>query len=172
MACCIPGCKTSYRDRTSDKLTLFTPFIDAQREEWEKILKEKTTLTKWKKNYRLCELHFSENVIERERNVFKKNGIVLKEVRKRPILSNNAIPSIFPDITIQKKQKVHLDYCVKISHSVFEESMKNRLIDNVLVDKSNNQSLNYLYSNENEIILKTELIDDSENCTIVKHEII
>ncbi|XP_043476239.1 uncharacterized protein LOC122507538 [Leptopilina heterotoma] len=169
MACCVPGCKTSYKDRTSNKLSLFTPTIEAQKKEWERILGEKTTRKEWKNSYKICELHFSENLIERERNIFKRNGIVLKEVRKRPILSTNAVPSIFPDTMMQKESKVRLnDYCVKMSHDVFLESIKNSSTESVFCDKTNNQSLNHSHSKKNDKVLKRKLNDETENCTIVK----
>lgn len=170
MSCCVPGCKTSYKDRTSNKLTLFTPSFNAQKEEWGKILVAKTTRKEWKKCYKLCELHFSEDVIERERNIFKRNGIVLKEVRKRPILSTNAVPTIFPETVVtQKKTKARSNnYCVEMSHDVFLESIKNNPRQNVFCDKTNNQSFNHSPSIKNGKVLKRKLNDETDNCTDIK----
>ncbi|XP_043476247.1 uncharacterized protein LOC122507540 isoform X2 [Leptopilina heterotoma] len=154
MACCVPGCKTSYKDRTKNRFSLFTP-IETQKEEWKRILMEKTTRKEWKDNYKLCELHFSENVIERERNILKKNGIVLKEVRKRPILSANAVPSIFLDKVLKRKLNDETENCTIVKErkivNLFEEVFK-KLKENSTIFKSFRSNLWFTNYTETELI--------------------
>ena len=58
-----------------------------------------------KMTYVLCELHFKQGGIDRERVVYKKEGIVKSEVRKKPILNDEAVLCYFSESVRPRKAK-------------------------------------------------------------------
>ncbi|XP_033227722.1 uncharacterized protein LOC117179755 isoform X1 [Belonocnema kinseyi] len=60
---------------------------------WQRVIPDQSK--ELKMNHVLCELHFKNEDIERDRVVYKKGGIVEREVRKHPILYEEAVPCYF-----------------------------------------------------------------------------
>ena len=61
----------------------------------------------------LCELHFKNKAdINRERVVYKKGGIIESEVRKHPILNDEAVPCYFSENL--RPTKTTQEYTVKL----------------------------------------------------------
>ncbi|XP_051168063.1 uncharacterized protein LOC127285899 [Leptopilina boulardi] len=133
MSCCVPGCNTSYWKKETKNISLYEPRTDRQMRDWSEILLKKVGLEKLNKTYKICILHFKEDVIERERNVFKRGGKVFKEKRKRPILSEFADPSIFSEKSKFSKKRKN-DYCIKLDPEVFN---RQRVINVALENNEN-----------------------------------
>lgn len=92
--CFVPGCRSGYRG-CKDKSSLFRPPKDAARRElWARNIKraDKELTT----DCVVCERHFQLKYIERNfRHVI--NGERVEFPRDRPQLSDDAIPTVFPD---------------------------------------------------------------------------
>ncbi|XP_033220392.1 uncharacterized protein LOC117175007 [Belonocnema kinseyi] len=97
MSCCVPNCQTAYWNKNTLGITMFKPSTEKQLEEWEEILRRDVGLPSMQQKDKVCILHFKEDVIEREHTLFFRGGVHRKIARKRPILSPNATPSIFPE---------------------------------------------------------------------------
>ncbi|XP_049522524.1 uncharacterized protein LOC125945020 [Dermacentor silvarum] len=92
--CFVPGCKGGYRS-CSEKLSVFKAPKDlSRREQWARNIKRADKeLTR---DSVVCERHFDESFIERTyRHVI--NGEVVEIPRDRPRLSDDAVPTLFPD---------------------------------------------------------------------------
>lgn len=92
--CFVPGCKGGYRS-CSEKLSVFkAPKDPSRREQWARNIKraDKELTT----DSVVCERHFDESFIERTyRHVV--NGEVVEIPRDRRSLSDDAVPTVFPD---------------------------------------------------------------------------
>lgn len=82
---------------------------------WQKVIPDQGK--EFKRKHVLCELHFKKEDVERERVVYKKGGIVEREVRKHPLLKEDAIPCYFSkNVKPRAKQRVDAknEYAVKL----------------------------------------------------------
>ncbi|XP_076301975.1 uncharacterized protein LOC143220123 [Lasioglossum baleicum] len=91
MACSIKGCKSRRNQNESSKKTFFAVCAS-----WHDILSSHTT--KITKNSSVCELHFKPEDIIKEHAIVQTDGTVNHIHRKRALLKQGAVPSIFPSI--------------------------------------------------------------------------
>ncbi|XP_033227723.1 uncharacterized protein LOC117179755 isoform X2 [Belonocnema kinseyi] len=75
------------------KRSMFKPPSEKMLKVWQRVIPDQSK--ELKMNHVLCELHFKNEDIERDRVVYKKGGIVEREVRKHPILYEEAVPCYF-----------------------------------------------------------------------------
>ncbi len=94
--CCVPSCKSNY-DRTTDYISVYKFPTDSKRLDlWmRKIPRENLTITK---NSRVCLKHFEERFIVRNFVYRGKDGQMRTDPRDIPVLTEDAYPSIFPDL--------------------------------------------------------------------------
>ena len=76
---------------------------------WQSVIPDQNK--ELKMTHVLCELHFKKEDIDRERVVYKKGGIVEREVRKQPILNDEAVPCYFSESLRPREAKE--EYAVK-----------------------------------------------------------
>ena len=108
------------------RIKLFLLTQERQKRDWPQILRQKVGLQKLDAEDRVCILHFSEDVIERERTVYVCGGKVYKVLRKIPILSDHADPSIFPENIPESepKRKKNIDYFVPLGPEILAQQRK------------------------------------------------
>jgi hypothetical protein len=99
--CCVPACTGNYdaaSGRPRDKVSIFQfPADPALRDKWYKSIPRNPE--DYKNNKRppvVCEKHFAAEFIVREDKVTRSDGTILSLLRKRPKLTKNAYPTIFP----------------------------------------------------------------------------
>lgn len=93
--CCVPGCRTNYNP-AEGYITVFKFPVDKERrEDWvRRIHRKDFTPT----NYSvICIKHFKPEFIILNIEAKSKEGVTLSCPRKKPILSTNAYPTIFPN---------------------------------------------------------------------------
>jgi hypothetical protein len=92
LKCCAPGCTSNYR-KSEGHTTVFRFPIDSRLEVWKrKIPRQNPVITK---NTRLCIKHFEERFILRTFEFNDSEGIRRSELRDVPVLTSDAIPTLF-----------------------------------------------------------------------------
>src|SRR5277367_6809138 len=98
--CFVPGCRTGYKpkknENITDKITLFRiPKNAEQKARWELAIPRQDA--KLSENSAVCELHFDpQYVIRHWTHIIDGKEITVERVI--PILKENAIPTIFPNL--------------------------------------------------------------------------
>ncbi|CAN8004629.1 unnamed protein product [Ixodes hexagonus] len=94
--CCVPGCKTGYRS-AERKCALFSVPKGSERFLlWSRSIPRGDTPLQ--PSWAVCELHFDERFVQRfyEAHVIKGEIVQLK--RERPALTQDAYPTVFPNL--------------------------------------------------------------------------
>lgn len=92
LKCCAPGCTSNYK-QSDGHTTVFRFPKDARLEVWKrKIPRQNLVITN---NTRLCIKHFEERFIKRTFEFNDSEGVRRIEQRNVPILTNDAIPTLF-----------------------------------------------------------------------------
>jgi THAP domain/Transposase protein len=94
--CCVTGCKSNY-DSSSAYVTVYSfPLVNADRLNlWvRKIPRENLVVNK---NTRICIKHFEDQFLIKQFE-FTIDGIKRTEPRERPLLTDDAFPTIFPSL--------------------------------------------------------------------------
>ena len=96
--CCVPECRGNYhntKDHIGEKVSVFKfPDDPDLRAKWIRMIPRKDyEITR---NTVVCEKHFSPEFVVRVDVLTRPDGSVLREPRKRPKLTKDAYPSIFP----------------------------------------------------------------------------
>jgi len=102
--CCVPGCKSNYGG-TTDYVSVFKFPSDSSRLDlWiRKIPRENLVVNK---HARICIRHFEEQFVMRNFVFRGKDGLMHTEPRDTPILTDDAYPSLFPDLPKYMSEKV------------------------------------------------------------------
>ncbi|XP_046394679.1 uncharacterized protein LOC124162252 isoform X2 [Ischnura elegans] len=102
-SCCVPGCSTGYSSskRKNKRLgvkngSLFKAKSESQLEKWRKAIPRKDKVLAI--TDRVCERHFSPDDIIRSYETRLPDGTIHKIERGIPLLKNEAVPSIFPNL--------------------------------------------------------------------------
>jgi Transposase protein/THAP domain len=93
--CWAPGCRTGYDGKNVDKRHMFAvPTDQSRRLQWNRKIPRDGVL---KPSHSLCDLHFDERYIVKTFDVIV-NGKVTKIPRERWMLTDDALPTIFPNL--------------------------------------------------------------------------
>ena len=100
--CCVTGCKSNY-NANEGYVSVFR-FPDKSRNLWiRKIPRANLEVTN---NTRICIRHFDERFIIRNFQYVGPDGLPRSEPRDVPILTDDAFPSIFPELPQYLSEKV------------------------------------------------------------------
>lgn len=104
--CCIPGCKGNY-DSTLKSNNYASVFLFPKNEELRKkwlaaIPRKNWTPTKYSA---VCSFHFAENDIQRYEKIVCTNNTIENVLLCRPKLVENAVPSIFPNVSTYSRHE-------------------------------------------------------------------
>lgn len=143
-----------------------------QRKDWPKILEEKVGVKKWKKSYGICILHFSESCIERNRTIFLKGGEVQTKLRIRPLLTDDADPSIFPSDVRKEKPSffnfLHLPVEKDLQDNESSAIVEEKLLQNI----HENDNVTNEQKHQRKVAVKRKFEDTFtalDKVTLVKH---
>jgi len=93
--CCVTGCRSNY-DKLSGYFTVYCFPTDAERLKlWIRKIKRYNLIVN--KNTRICITHFDDRFLIKEFQ-FIVNGVTCTKPRDRPVLTDDAFPSIFPSL--------------------------------------------------------------------------
>lgn len=103
---------------------------------WNKVISRKGR--ELKKTDAVCELHFREEEIDRERVIYKRGGIVERVPRKIPLLNPGVVPSIFTEPVDRSIYSTNLEEQVLLKQKeIYEEiqrqsqsSHENEIVNN------------------------------------------
>lgn len=115
--CCIPECRSNYKG-TNEYVSVFQFPKD---EEIKKLWCRKIPRADFKPGKRavVCEKHFRDEMIIREEEFPDKEGKILKFIRKKPVLKDDAYPCIFdgcPSYLTENKPKERLGRGEKLAN--------------------------------------------------------
>ena len=94
--CCVTGCRSNYEKAEGYVLIFKFPCDENLRKLWLKKIPRKN----WTPGPQavVCEVHFDEKFISKIEEYIDKDGQKKTFPRKRPVLSSNAVPTIFPNL--------------------------------------------------------------------------
>lgn len=93
--CCAPGCRSNYSG-SSTALVFRFPKDKDRRDQWIRAIPRKDFTPS--DNTVLCENHFVPECIIREDTLTRPDGTAITAKRGTPKLSNDAFPSVFPNL--------------------------------------------------------------------------
>lgn len=95
--CFVPGCKTGYRSAKQTYTLFAVPQDPVRFEEWNRMIPRADMPLQ--AHSAVCERHFDERFVVRYyADVPVVNGVAAPMKRQRPALTNDAVPTVFPNL--------------------------------------------------------------------------